>query len=84
LAIAGAAGGLKVLAQPLILAPESVPFAFQLRDTIAEIVVVAADGLGCCGRIFRCARVVGRHTDLMSHLDAPYKSRRMLTSAQTR
>jgi len=83
LAIASAAGGLEVLAQPLILAPESVPFAFQLRNTIAEIVVLAAEGLGCRGRILRCVRV-GRHTDLMSHLDAPYKSRWMLTSAQTR
>lgn len=91
LTIAGAAGGLEVLAQPLILAPEPIafafkliPFALQLRDAILEVVVLLAKGLRRVGRSRRSARVVGRHTDPMSHLDAPYKSHRTLTTAQTR
>jgi hypothetical protein len=44
---ARAASGLKVLAQPLIFATEPVPFAFQLRDAIAKVGVLSAEGLGC-------------------------------------
>jgi hypothetical protein len=84
LAIPRTTSGLKILAQPLILATEPVTFAFQLLDAIAEMVVLSAEGLWRCGRSRRCARVVGRHADLMSHLDAPYKSHRLLTNAQTR
>jgi hypothetical protein len=50
-----------------------IPFAFQLRDAIVEVAVLLAKGFRHVGRSRRSARVVGRHTDLMSHLDAPYK-----------
>ena len=84
LAIPRPAGRLKLFAQPLILAAEPIALALEQRNAITEQVVLLAKSFSRAGRRGRFARVVGRHTNLMSHLDAQYKCHRRTISCQTR
>jgi hypothetical protein len=73
LTIPGATRGLKFSAQSLILVPEPIAFAFELRDAITKRVVLLTKRLRGWGRRGRSAFVLGRHVDVMSHLAAQYK-----------
>ncbi len=79
---AGPSSGLEVFTQPLILATEPIALALELRHALTERLVLLTKGFGG-GDGRRFARMLRRHTDVMSHLDLSYKSH-LVPRAQTR